>query len=74
MIVSPAAFRALSAFAWLFLATAYTIPAKNPQPTAETDPSVTGSPKKIMPDAAMGSLFNAPTMLKKIVAGEKLGP
>ena len=54
---------AISAFFWLFFATAYTKPAKNPTPTADTDPNVTGSPKKIIPDAATGSLFNAPTML-----------
>jgi hypothetical protein len=59
--VSP--FRALSALAWLFLATAYTIPAKNPNNTADTDPKLTGSPKKTIPDAATGSLFSAPTIL-----------
>lgn len=52
-----------SAFFWLFFATAYTTPAKKPTETADTEPNVTGSPKKIMPDAATGSLFNAPTML-----------
>lgn len=56
---------ALSAFFWLFFATAYTNPAKKPIETADTDPNVIGSPKKIMPDAATGSLFNAPTMLDK---------
>ena len=55
--------RALSAFFWVFFATAYTTPAKKPTVTALTEPNVTGSPKKIMPDAATGSLFNAPTML-----------
>lgn len=54
----------LSALAWLFLAMAYTSPAINPMVTAETEEKFTGSPKKIMPDAATGSLFNAPTMLR----------
>lgn len=62
-MIDSDAFRALSAFDWLFLATAYTIPAKKPVPMAETDPVVTGSPKKTIPDAAIGSLFNAPTIL-----------
>jgi hypothetical protein len=53
----------LFAFAWLFFATAYTTPAKKPTPTADTDPAVTGSPKNIMPEAATGNLFRAPTML-----------
>lgn len=58
------AWAADSAFFWLLLATAYTKPAKKPTLTAETDPRVTASPKKIMPEAATGSLFNAPTMLR----------
>lgn len=62
MILSGA-FAAASAFFWLFFATAYTIPAKNPTETAETDPKDTGSPKKIIPEAATGSLFSAPTIL-----------
>ena len=52
-----------SVFFWLFFATAYTIPAKKPTPTAEIDPNVTGSPKNNIPEAATGSLFKAPTML-----------
>jgi hypothetical protein len=61
MIVSD--FVAPSAFFWLFFATAYKTPAKKPIDTAETDPNVTGSPKKIMPDAATGNLLRAPVML-----------
>jgi hypothetical protein len=53
----------LSAFFWLLFATAYSNPAKNPTPIADTDPNVTASPKNISPDAATGSLFKAPTML-----------
>jgi len=62
MIVSG--FVAPSVFFWLFFAIAYKIPAKNPTDTAETDPNVTGSPKKIMPEAATGSLLSAPVMLR----------
>lgn len=51
-------------FFWLFFATAYNRPAKNPTPTADTDPKVIGSPKKSIPDAATGSLFKAPTILR----------
>jgi len=54
----------LSAFFWLFFATAYTTPAKNPKPMADTDPSVTISPKNIIPDAATGNLLSAPTILR----------
>lgn len=36
-------------------------PAKNPTRTEVTDEKLTGSPKKIMPDAAIGSLLSAPT-------------
>ena len=57
-------FAALSAFFWLFFAIAYRTPAKKPTVTADTDPKVIGSPKKIMPDAATGNLFSAPVMLK----------
>lgn len=53
-----------SVFFWLFFATAYTIPAKKPTPTAETDPNVTASPKNNIPEAATGNLFKAPTMLR----------
>ncbi|CAG8532459.1 4217_t:CDS:2 [Acaulospora colombiana] len=63
--VSP--FRARSALAWLFFATAYTIPAKKPNSTAVTEPKLTGSPKKTIPDAATGSLFSAPTILPENV-------
>ena len=56
--------RAISALFWLFFATAYTSPAKNPTLTADTDPTVTGSSKKSIPDAAIGNLFRAPTMLR----------
>lgn len=35
---------------------------------ADTDPNVTASPKKIMPDAATGSLFSAPTILLPYVS------
>lgn len=52
-----------SLFFWLFFAIAYSTPAKNPTPTDDTEPAVTGSPKKIIPDAATGSLFKAPTIL-----------
>ncbi len=65
--ITPCCCAATSAFFWLFFATAYTKPAKNPTLTADTDPNVTASPKKIIPDAATGSLFNAPTMLKHSV-------
>lgn len=61
-IIASACVR-LSAFFWLFLATAYTIPAKNPSPIADTDPKVTTSPKNNMPDAATGNLLSAPTIL-----------
>lgn len=54
-----------SIFFWLFFATAYRTPAKNPTPTPETDPNVTASPKNSIPEAATGSLFKAPTMLFK---------
>jgi hypothetical protein len=54
----------LSAFFWLFFATAYTSPAKKPIPIAETEPNVTASPKNNIPEAATGSLFSAPTMLQ----------
>ena len=56
-----------SIFFWLFLATAYRMPAKKPTPIAETEPGVMESPKKSIPDAATGSLFNAPTMLRKFL-------
>jgi hypothetical protein len=52
-----------SAFFWLLFAIAYRIPAKKPTDTADTDPKVTASPKKIMPDAATGNLLSAPVML-----------
>lgn len=55
-----------SVFFWLFFATAYITPAKKPTEMADTEPSVTASPKKIMPDAATGSLFRAPTMLNVV--------
>ena len=48
----------------MFFAIAYKTPAKKPTDTAETDPNVTASPKKIMPDAATGSLLSAPVMLQ----------
>lgn len=38
-------------------------PARNPTPIADTDPIVIVSPKNSIPDAATGSLFNAPTIL-----------
>lgn len=53
----------LSNLFWLFFAIAYTTPAENPAPIAETDPIVMASPKNSIPDAATGSLFNAPTIL-----------
>ena len=49
---------------WLFFATEYIKPAKKPTETADTEPGVTGSPKKIIPEAATGNLFKAPTMLR----------
>lgn len=58
----------LSNFFWLFLATAYMTPAKNPTPIAETDPIVIASPKNNIPDAATGSLFSAPTMLNSSIS------
>lgn len=42
---------------------AYTTPAKKPTEMAETEPNVTASPKNIIPEAATGNLFSAPTML-----------
>jgi len=46
----------------LTLARAYTMPLMKPTTIAETLGNVTGASKKIRPDRAMGSLFNAPTM------------
>lgn len=63
MGITASPFLALSALDWLFFATAYTIPAKKPVVMADTDPTVTGSPKNTIPEAATGSLFKAPTML-----------
>lgn len=56
--------RALSILSRLPLtfAQAKTIPLMNPRAMADTLPRVTGSPKKISPLTAMGSLFNAPTI------------
>ena len=56
-------FAMTSAFFWLFFAIAYRTPAKKPTDTAETDPKVTASPKKIIPDAATGNLLSAPVIL-----------
>ena len=53
----------VSAFFWFIFATAYSIPEKKPTPIADTEPVVTGSPKNIIPEAATGSLFSAPTIL-----------
>lgn len=64
-MTGSARFLELSAFFWLFFATAYTTPARKPTAIAETDPRVTASPKKIIPDAATGSLLSAPTILSK---------
>jgi len=44
-------------------AIAYTIPAANPIITAVTEKNVTGASKKIIPEMATGSLFNAPAIL-----------
>jgi len=54
-----------SIFFWLFFAMAYTTPAKKPTLTADTEPVVTGSPKNNIPEAATGSLFKAPTILRE---------
>jgi hypothetical protein len=62
--IMVSAFAVLSVFFRLFFAIAYKIPAKKPTVIAVTDPSVTGSPKKIMPDAATGNLLSAPVMLQ----------
>jgi hypothetical protein len=41
------------------------MPAKNPTPMADIEPNDTASPKNIIPDAATGSLFKAPTILPR---------
>lgn len=46
----------------LIFDTVYTIPLTNPMKMAETLGIVTGASKKISPETAIGSLFNAPTM------------
>lgn len=62
----------LSNFFWLFFAIAYMTPAKKPTPIAETDPIVIASPKNNIPDAATGSLFSAPIMLRSSVSHSTL--
>lgn len=52
----------LGAVFCLTFARAYTTPLTNPTPIAETLGNVTGASKKMRPESAIGSLFNAPTM------------